>query len=215
MTKALEPYIPICDAIAQLLWPHAEAVLHDLATDKIFYIANAYSKRRAGDSSLNDPEQKFDPAQTIIGPYGKTNWDGHRLKSVTSVIRDGRAKPIGLLCINHDIEGFAGIIDQLRGLVELPLPAAKQSPLLSQDWRETVNTKIAEFLKWRNTTLAGLTSADVSDLIRSLDQHRIFEVRNAVPYVAEILRVSRATIYNRLNEGRRERVSAKQQPVGE
>jgi D-arginine utilization repressor len=199
MSKALDAYVPICDAIALLLWPHAEAVLHDLSKGDIFYIANSYSKRRAGDRSLNDPDQHFDPTQTVIGPYAKTNWNGNRLKSVTTVIRDSKNKAIGLLCINHDIEVFSGVLDQLKGLIELPPPAPKQSALLSQDWRETVNATIAEFLQWRKITLAGLTSSETEDLLKNLESRGIFEIRNAVPYVAEILRVSRATIYNRLN----------------
>ncbi len=202
MMNALHAYIPVCDAIALLLWPHAEAVLHDLSTDKILYIANAYSKRRAGDSSLNDPEQAFDPTLQVIGPYAKTNWNGNRLKSVTTVIRDSNQKAIGLLCINHDIEAFSGALDMLKGLVELPQPAPKRSSIMAQDWRETVNTTIADFLKWRKISLAGLNSAETDGLIKTLDDRGIFEIRNAVPYVAEILHVSRATIYNRLNATR-------------
>jgi D-arginine utilization repressor len=206
MTKLLQNYVPVCDAVALLLWPHAEAVLHDLSTGKIFYIANSYSKRRAGDSSLNDPEQQFDQSQIVIGPYAKTNWNGNRLKSVTSVIRDGKNKPIGLLCINHDIEAFAGVLDQLSGLIALPQMPSKHSSLMSRDWRETVNATIADFLRRRKITLAGLAADETADLIKILDERGIFEIRKAVPYVAEILKVSRATIYNRLNAVRPETI---------
>jgi D-arginine utilization repressor len=198
MSKTLAAYIPICDAIALLLWPHAEAVLHDLATGEIAYIANPYSKRRAGDSSLNDPACDFDAEQSVIGPYGKTNWDGHRLKSVTTVLRDGRNKPIGLLCINHDVEAFTRFLDQLKGLIEIPKSASTSSPLLTADWQETVNAIVKEFLGWRKITLAGLTTGETDDLIQTLHERGIFEIRKAVPYVADVLRVTRATIYNRL-----------------
>jgi D-arginine utilization repressor len=206
MTQFLQNYVPVCDAVALLLWPHAEAVLHDLSTGKIFYIANSYSKRRAGDSSLNDPEQQFDQSQIVIGPYAKTNWNGNRLKSVTSVIRDGNNKPIGLLCINHDIEAFASVLDQLSGSIALPQTPTKQSSLMSQDWRETVNATISDFLQRRKITLAGLAADETVDLIKLLDERGIFEIRKAVPYVAEILKVSRATIYNRLNAVRPETI---------
>jgi D-arginine utilization repressor len=42
-------------------------------------------------------------------------------------------------------------------------------------------------------------------LIKTLDERGIFEIRNAVPYVADILRVTRATIYNRLSAARKNR----------
>jgi predicted transcriptional regulator YheO len=212
MSKALAPYIPICDAIAGLLRPHAEVVLHDLATENILYIANSYSKRRAGDSSLNEPESAFDTSADVIGPYGKTNWDGRRLKSVTAVIRDPAGKAVGLLCINHDIEAYAGALEQLSGLIELPKPAKQPAALFARDWREGVNTIVGEFLAARNVTLAGLTSQDVDDLLLELDRHGIFEIRKAVPYVAGVLQLSRATIYNRLGSAR-QRTAEKERAV--
>ncbi len=212
--KALAPYVPICDAIAQLFRPHVEVVLHDLETEKIFYIANSYSKRRAGDSSLNEPEPTFDLSDDVIGPYGKTNWDGRRLKSITAVIRDLEGKPAGLLCINLDIEAFSGALQQLRKLIELPKPSKQPASLFSKDWREGVNNIVGQFLDARNVALAGLTSEEIDDLLLELDRHGIFEIRKAVPYVAKVLRLSRATIYNRLGTAR-QRAENKSRTVAE
>lgn len=198
MTKALLCYVPVCDAIAQLLWPHAEVVLHDLNSGTIAYIANSYSKRRPGDSSLTENEPAFDLADDVIGPYPKMNWDGRRLKSITSVLRDRRGKPIGLLCINHDIETLTGALDQLQALVSLPAKQEKPDALFAKDWREAINTIVGDVLKHRRTSVAGLTSEDTDALIAALDKAGMFEIRKAVPYMAELLKLSRATIYNRL-----------------
>lgn len=213
VSDALEPYIPVCDAIAQLLRPHAEVVLHDLGTEKILYIANAYSKRRAGDSSLTEPEPAFDLSADVIGPYRKRNWDGRRLKSITAVLRDPEGKAIGLLCVNLDVEAFAGALEHLQRLIELPKPATRPAALFARDWREGVNNIVGEFLAARNMTLAGLASEELDDLIVELDRHGIFEIRKAVPYVARVLRLSRATIYNRLGSVR-ERAEKKGRTVG-
>ena len=196
--RVLNAYVPICDAIAGLLRPHAEVVLHDLATRRIFYIANSYSKRRVGDSSLNESESAFSEATDVIGPYPKTNWDGRRLKSITAVIRGRGRKPVGLLCINLEIDALASALDHLQHLIELPTRLAPTGPLVSKDWREGVNTVVGDFLAARRATLAGLTNDDMDDLVGELDQHGIFDIRKAVPYVAEVLRLSRATIYSRL-----------------
>jgi len=198
MQRSLGSYVPICDAIAALFHPRVEVVLHDLATRKIFYIANSFSKRRAGDSSLNEPEAAFAGADEVIGPYPKTNWDGRKLKSITAVIPGRARKPAGLLCINHDIDALTAVVEQLQHMLELPLESAPTKPLLSADWRERVNTVIGEFLATRKATLAGLKSRDLDDLMGELDERGIFDIRRAVPYVAEVLRLSRATIYNRL-----------------
>jgi predicted transcriptional regulator YheO len=198
MSPALRPFIPVCDAIAVLFHPHAEVVLHDLASQQIVYIANTYSRRRPGDSSLTEPAPAFDTAEDVIGPYGKTNWNGRRLKSVTAVLRDAAQRPIGLLCINYDVEAFVGLLDHLRPLIELPSPAAQPAPLFAPDWRESVHLVVARFLSARNTTLAGLSSDDLDGLLAELGRQGIFEIRKAVPYVAEVLHLSRATIYKRL-----------------
>jgi D-arginine utilization repressor len=205
MRRLLESYVPICEAIAALFHPQVEIVLHDLATRKIHYIANSFSKRRAGDSSLNEPETAFAGVDEVIGPYAKMNWDGHRLKSITAVIRDRARKPVGLLCMNHDVDAMATTVEQLQRLLLLPARVAPTTPFVSQDWRERVNTAIGDFLAGRKATLAGLKSRDVDDLIGELAQRGIFDIRRAVPYVAEVLRLSRATIYNRLAAVRKRR----------
>jgi D-arginine utilization repressor len=197
MIMALNFYVPICDAFARLLAPHGEVVLHDLSSDTIHHIANCFSKRRAGQSSLTDlADIRFD--QDVIGPYTKTNWDGRRLKSVSAVIRDGDGKPVGLMCINHDVEAFSGVLDQLISLVGVPLPMPPAIALFSNDWRERINEHVGAFLAERNATLAGLDSDDVNGLIARLDQAKVFDIRNASSYISEVLSISRATLYNRL-----------------
>jgi predicted transcriptional regulator YheO len=198
MRRPLDSYVPVCDAIAALFRPHVEVVLHDLASRKIFYIANSFSKRRAGDDSLNEAKGVFSGMNPVIGPYPKTNWDGRRLKSITSIISGRAREPVGLLCINHDIDSLAGAVEQLQRLLALPRQERPAGPLLSQDWRERVNTTIGAFLTARKATLAGLDSTDLDELVAELDGCGIFDIRRAAPYVAEVLQLSRATLYNRL-----------------
>lgn len=208
MSHPLAPFIPVCDAVATLFSPHVEAVLHDLETGLIFHIANAFSKRRPGDSSLNEAGLVSTLDEDVISPYSKSNWDGRRLKAVTSVLRDAGGKPIGLLCINHDIEAFAGIFDQLKSMMDVAVPLPKTSALMADDWREAVNSVVGEFLTAHRTSLAGLTSSEVDGLIALLEARGAFAIRKAVPYVAEILKLSRATIYNRLGAIRQKRDAA-------
>lgn len=210
MSHPLAPFVPVCDAVATLFSPHVEAVLHDLETGLIFHIANAFSKRRPGDSSLNEAGLVSALDEDVIGPYGKSNWDGRRLKAVTSVLRDARGTPIGLLCINHDIEAFAGIFDQLKSMMDIAVPLPKASALMADDWREAVNSVVGEFLTAHRTSLAGLTSAEVDGVLALLEARGVFAIRKAVPYVAEILKLSRATIYNRLGVIRQKQDAAVQ-----
>jgi predicted transcriptional regulator YheO len=198
MPNALLPYLPVCEAIARLFQPYVEVVLHDLATGKIAHIANSYSKRKVGDSSLLESEPGFAEGMDVIGPYPKSRWDGRRLKSITAVLRDGRKRAVGLLCINYDVENFSEALQQLKRLIDLPAPVETPRQLMSKDRREAVNTTVGQFLRSRNVTLAGLTSQDRDELLETLRSEGLFEIRNAVPYVAGILGLTRATIYNRL-----------------
>jgi predicted transcriptional regulator YheO len=205
----LESFTPICDAISRLFHPHIEVVLHDLATGKIFYIVNAFSKRRAGESSLNEPETTFHEKDELIGPYDKLNWDGRRLKSMTAVIRSSPRKPIGLLCINYDVSVIAAAAERLQHMITIPPRSASTEPLMAHDWRERANTVVGEFLLRRKATLAGLDSRDMGDLINELSQNGLFEIRRAVPYIAKVLGLSRATIYNHLAVVRKREVSSR------
>ena len=69
---------------------------------------------------------------------------------------------------------------------------------------------VGEFLAAHRTSLAGLTSAEVDGLLALLEARGVFAIRKAVPYVAEILKLSRATIYNRLGAIRQKQDAAVQ-----
>ncbi len=74
-------------------------VIHDLATNKIAYLANNLSKRKPGDDAgLEDFE--LDGGAGVTGPYEKLNWDGKKMRSVSIAARDEQGKPSYLLCIN-------------------------------------------------------------------------------------------------------------------
>lgn len=52
-------------------------VIHDLATNKIAYLANNLSKRKPGDDAGLDDFELAGGAG-VTGPYEKLNWDGKR-----------------------------------------------------------------------------------------------------------------------------------------
>src|SRR5512138_1372930 len=106
MTDPFAQHRPLAQAIAALLHPHAEVVIHDLRTDRVVEIWNAFSRRQAGDESLLGDDIELHLDRDIFGPYDKANADGARLKSITAALRDQKGKRIGLLCINLDVALF-------------------------------------------------------------------------------------------------------------
>ncbi|AJJ17685.1 MULTISPECIES: helix-turn-helix transcriptional regulator [Yersinia] len=193
----LSRYQPIADAIATLFSPYAEVAIHDLASQKLVYIANNYSQRELGeDSNLND--LRFDQHSQVIGPYQKRNWDGRQLRSISTVLRDDNRQPIGLLCINLDITVF----ESAKAALELFLSGQQLQPqpevLFQDDWQERINTYIHQWLQQQQLTLAALNNASRRMLIETLYQQGAFNGKNAAGYVAKILGIARATVYNHL-----------------
>ncbi|MBS0055455.1 PAS domain-containing protein [Yersinia sp. Marseille-Q3913] len=193
----LSRYQPIADAIATLFYPYAEVAIHDVTSQSLVYIANNYSQRELGeDSNLSDLQ--FDQHSQVIGPYQKRNWDGRQLRSISTVLRDDQGQPIGLLCINLDITVF----ESAKAALDMFLSGHQLQPqpdvLFQDDWQERINTYIHNWLQQQQLTLATLNSVSRRMLIEALYQQGAFNGKNAAGYVAKILGIGRATVYNQL-----------------
>lgn len=195
-TPALEPNFAVADGIAALFAPYVEVVVHDLATEAIAYIANPQSKRAPGDPSQLD-DVHFVAGQRLIGPYEKTNWDGRRMKCMSIVLRD-REEPIGLLCINVDVSSFDQIRRALDGFLGAPAQDDNVRALFVHDWHERINRFVTEWCNDNRVTIATIDRGQRRQLIVGLQGIGAFEARRAPAYVARILGVSRATVYNEL-----------------
>ncbi|MGK8438101.1 helix-turn-helix transcriptional regulator [Ectopseudomonas hydrolytica] len=196
----LDNYRAIADAIATLFFPHAEVVLHDLRTQKIDHIANNISKRAVGDdAALEDLLDDAGDARNI-GPYEKLNWDGQKIRSVSSVLRDTGGKPVAVLCINLNISLF----ESARQALDLFLSANKLIPqpdaLFRDDWQERINTFLHAWLRQRQLGLNLLTREHKRELVEALHAEGAFKGKSAANYVANVLNMGRATVYKHLKE---------------
>jgi D-arginine utilization repressor len=197
-------YVAVATAIEMLLHPYAEVVLHNIATNRIELILNAFSKRFVGDDSLlNEQELVLIHSQTtqdVLGPYSKTNWDGRTLKSISSILRAVDGKPVALLCINVDVSQF----EQASNLLQRFLTPANSTPqpaaLFKEDWQERINEWVQQYLQESSTTLTVLTRSEKRVLVQRLEKEGAFKAKNAAVYVGRVLKISRATVYNYLSE---------------
>ena len=102
-----------------------------------------------------------------------------------------------LMCINVDLTEF----ELVRRTLETFLGIDKGSipdPRFTNDWHERINRFVAAWTAERSTTLGRLDRSGRRALIGALQARGGFEGRRAPAYVAQILGVSRATIYNEL-----------------
>lgn len=198
MNKQLNTYVGVGQAISMLLHPYAEIVLHDLSTGRIAAIYNNLSRRKVGEESLLEEAANLAKLPDVFPPYSKINWDGKKMKSVTATLRDSKGMPIGLFCINLDLskweEMHQFILGWMGGL------DAKEQPdaLFKNDWKEKINAFVADYLQKEGLSLKTITKEQKQELVRTLHRKGAFQAKKAASYAAEVLEISRATIYNYL-----------------
>jgi predicted transcriptional regulator YheO len=193
--KAIEP---ACAAIAALLHPRAEVVVHELATDTIVAIWNPFSGRTVGDPSLLQELPAHWSEQPMQGPYPKVELDGRALSAVSAVVPDSSGEPRGLLCVNLD---RTPLEDAARALGALFAPTTAQPPeLFERDWRDQIAAGVADYCAELGLPRERLTRAQRLELLRRLEQAGLFATRNAADHTATALGVSRATVYSLLKE---------------
>ncbi|GAA4166869.1 helix-turn-helix transcriptional regulator [Shinella granuli] len=198
-SDALRTYHPVCDAIALILQPYAEVVLHDLASETVSYIANNFSKRDLGEPSLLH-EIDFKLNDRTIGPYEKVNFDGRRLKSVSAVLRAPDDRAIAILCINIDVSHIQSAIQVLSAMSTVSIDQGKPAALFKEDWHERVNEYVHGWTTKRGLLIADLTRAQKQQLVRELAEDGAFSGKHAAAYISKILQMGRATVYNYLRD---------------
>ena len=192
---------PFAEAVSALLGPNVEIVIHDLRTESVAHICNPFSKREVGDPSyLNEID--FRPNDRVIGPFERINWDGRVIRSISSVLRTPEGAPYALACVNFDLSDVRAAQNALVSLVGAPVAVAGPEALFKNDWHEKMNRYIVQWCRERGLAVESLSRADRRDLLESIDRTDGFREKHAASYIARVLGVSRATIYNDL-KGRR------------
>lgn len=195
----LKQYICIAKAIEKLFYPHLEVIIHDINKQKIIYIGNNFSDRDIGDDSILD-DISFDNSKNIIGPYEKINFDGKKLKSISAILKDEGDNAVYLLCMNFDLSVLSGLTDAIDIFIGKSNYDKSASALFKDDWQEKINVFISESLKKQGKTIATMDKEDKKKLIIKLEIKGAFKGKNTKDYVAKILKISRASLYNYLNE---------------
>ena len=98
---------PAVEALAALFGAGCEVVLHafDTLDASVIKIANGHiTGRSVGAPITNLAMMKLKSGQDISSPYMTKCATGKTLRSITTVIRNGEHRAIGLLCINSDMD---------------------------------------------------------------------------------------------------------------
>ncbi|PXY22626.1 helix-turn-helix transcriptional regulator [Prauserella muralis] len=200
-------WAPACQAIAVLLGPYAEVVLHDAVRDRVLGIWNPLGDRGPGDPSLLGELGRLEAtAHDVYGPYEKLLPDGRRLSSVSAVLREADGEPSAVLCVNLDRTPLDQAATLLAAFAAPTAP--RPEPLFEHDWTERVHQIIGSFVRSAGRPVERLGREERLTVLGELRQAGVFAVRKAVPVVASALRVSRSTVYALLAELKDEETSA-------
>lgn len=199
LTDPFSAYFSIGEAIATLLHPYAEVVLHDLRTGRIVRIWNSFTERQAGDlSNLKGAQDLFPDDQAVLGPYEKALPSQGRTKSITAGLRHPDGELIGFLCVNLDVS----VLDQAQALMsafassELKRP----EPIYRTDVQQHISYLVRDYSLKVNKPIDNLTRAERGELVALVDRDGLFQTRNSVMLVAKAMKISRASVYNLLAE---------------
>ncbi|WP_141580828.1 transcriptional regulator [Actinomadura sp. WMMA1423] len=191
----------IAIAIGRMFPGLCEVVLHDLRRPEhaIRVIENNLSGRGVGDSAtelglrrIADPEYA-----SVIQNYPNRFPDGRPVKSTSIGIKNAQGRYVGALCLNLDVSTLSPLTLTLANLVateaghrEEPLETLRNRT--DRELRELVETFAAE----RAAAPRALDRAAKKELVRRLHRGGYFATRGSTEAIADLLGVSRSTVYN-------------------
>ncbi|MHC1720381.1 MAG: transcriptional regulator [Clostridiaceae bacterium] len=185
-------------ALSKMFVPSAEVLIHELETGEIIFIENGHiTGRKVGDKSdkrtLNEFFKNMDENGVLVN-YSSATKSSKKLRSSTILIKDNENRPIYAFCINQDIS-------ILKDLKELINAYTETAPLISvidagnESIQKIANNIILEEIE-RAKPLSLDSKEAKMEIIRKLDVKGVFDVKDAVPKVCELLSISQATLYN-------------------
>jgi predicted transcriptional regulator YheO len=201
---------PIVDGIAAFVGENCEVVLHSFESLEcsVIHIANGHITGRGLGSPITDLGMKIlQEAVDTSGAgesrdrtdcyYSKTT-DGKTLRSITIMIRNPSGKPIGMICINLNMDA------PLRSLIDILAVPQAESPENPENFATNLDELIKTTL--RETIAAINGHSDIPNheknkiIVYELNKKGMFDIRGAIDIVARELSVSRYTIYNYIRE---------------
>jgi len=199
LDDVLITYDPVIRGAVSLFSPFLEVAVHDLKRNTLAAFYNNISNRKVGDPSplaiLKTPIDKF---PDVFEPYYETNWDGRKIKCTTVTIRDEKKKPIALICYNLDTSAFQEMQQNLNLFLNVKENSANPVEMFSEKWQEKIDQAIDAYLLKHKLRIVSLSTTQKKQVVEELSKQGIFFLKNAAPYVAGKLQISRATIYNYL-----------------
>lgn len=191
----------IAIAIGRMFPGLCEVVLHDLRQPEhaIRVIENNLSGRKVGDSATELGLRRIaDPNYpSVIQNYPNQFPDGRPVKSTSIGIKNAEGRYVAALCMNLDVSTLSPMTLSLANLVATEVEHRGEALEILRDrtareLRDVIETFAAE----RAATPRALSRTAKKDLVRQLHRDGYFASRSSTETIADLLGVSRSTVYN-------------------
>jgi predicted transcriptional regulator YheO len=195
----------LVDALGQTFGKYCEIVVHDFNSPEssIIAIANgALTGREVGDTldSLGFQLLKTHPASDLLNYRTKTK-EGKELRSSSIFLRDEKGQIFGALCVNVDISGLLKAQEWFQEA--LGSAGATIDERFERSVDEVLETLIQNAISSIGKNPADMTRDEKVAIVAYLETKGAFLIRYSVERVAELLGMTKYTIYNYLDEIRK------------
>lgn len=215
MNPLLENFIPVVKAIARAFGKNCEVLLHDVQDleHSIVLIENGYITGRKVGGPMTDLGLYFLTSDLFndidyVANYKTESKDGKRLKSTSIFIRDSNRKIVGFLCINFNLDSIINIAKEIDEFCNVDNNFNSGENTIKEERDESFSHSLDELMERLfskaqekvGKEISKMQKEDKIEMVRFLQKHGIFLVKDAIDRLAEKLNVSRFTIYNYLAE---------------
>jgi predicted transcriptional regulator YheO len=202
--KILASYKDLVDGLADYLGFGYEFVLHSLENfdHSVIKIINGYYTGRNEGAPITDLAMKMlldirNENSAVYKSYFTVNKNGAPMKSTTIGIKGEKGTIIGLLCINFYLEtSLANVIDNF-------IPTDRKSTIVvKENYPSSIGELVSNVVSEIKEEILNDTSIPPGrkngEIVRRLDNQGYFSIKDSVPQAAEILKISKTTIYMHL-----------------
>lgn len=207
MNQHIKRFISIADFLGEVLGSNTEIILHDLTNyeKSIVHIINGHISNRKIGGRPTDLILEFIAAESkgdkqFISNYNSKSIEGKLLYSSTYFIRDDENKIVGALGLNSDYHDVKKSLSFLTSLLPnyvddkvLSLNNIKEN--LNTDPQELTLNKIDAILNEFDVVPNRMTTDEKTEVIATLSECGIFNIRGSVQEVASKLQMSEPSIY--------------------
>lgn len=201
------------DNLGRLLGPACEIVIHDFTGDlehTIVHIVNGkMSGREVGGCPTNlffEHMASLPEKKDYFSEYYTTMDDGRTIRSSTTFLCDETGKIVASICINLDITrvmGFAGVMQEMLGS-GIGMSGDVGNERFARNVQELMDHYLVEVEREIGKPAAQMDKREKLQALSFLDERGVLQIAKAHVRLCEFFDISKYTLYNYLDEVRRE-----------